>query len=375
MIQRDLETIITQWLFRQKVLILYGARQVGKTTLVKTILEKFDGPKAYYNCEIQTIRQELETQDPIKLKKLFGERKLIVLDEAQKVPDIGLILKVFHDTFPEQQIIATGSSSFELANQTGEPLTGRALTFTLYPLSYNELSNAYENYERKALLENMLRFGMYPEIALSDEQQSILLLDQLSANYLYKDILEFEQLRKPDLLLKILQLLSLQIGQEISLQKMSNDLSVNQRTVARYIDLLEKTFVIFRLRPFSRGLRKEVTKMYKVYFCDLGIRNSLLRQYQPLKLREDKGVLWENYLIVERMKWLQVLGQNPNRYFWRTHDQQEIDYLEELNGVVSAYEFKVKRGSGGIPAAYAKTYPSSPFSVINEENFEDFISS
>lgn len=370
---RDMEQIIEKWLFRGKVIVLYGPRQVGKTTLAKTLLNKYGNQEAYFNCEIPSTREALSSKEPSQLKRVIGGAKIIVLDEAQHVPEIGLILKILIDTFPELQIITTGSSSFELADRTSEPLTGRALTFTLFPFSYHELSQAYTSTELKAQLAYWLRFGTYPEIALASESDARMLLDDITQRYLYKDVLEFENIRHADIIQKMLQMLAFQVGNEVSLQEIGNTLNLHHQTVLKYIDLLEKAFVIFRLSPFSRNLRKEITKKQKIYFFDLGIRNSLIQQLQPIEVRNDIGALWENFLIIERYKFLQRESIRPNRYFWRTYDQQEVDYLEEMDGKLSGYEFKWKLKKRKTPPAFVQAYPEASLEWIDRQNFEAFI--
>ncbi len=374
MINRSIQPIIEKWLFKGKIIILYGARQVGKTTLVKALLTKYKQKDGYYNCEIQSVRTALAQEEPTLLKKYLGDKKIVVFDEAQNIPNIGRVLKLLADTYPKLQVIATGSSSFDLANQTAEPLTGRALQFILYPLSYLELEDLFNPFERKAQLDNLLKYGMYPEIVLANEENARVLLDDLSSRYLYKDVLEFENLKRADVIFKLLQLLALQIGSEVSFNELSNALQTNRRTVERYINLLEKAFVIFRVRSFSRNLRKEIRKANKIFFYDVGIRNSIVQQYQDMTLRSDKGSLWENFLICERLKFLQTHQMNPNYYFWRTHDKQEIDYLEEYNGQLTAYEMKWKTGKKKIPKAFIESYPNSQIQFIDRENFEGFVS-
>ena len=372
-VKRTLQGLLESWLFRGKILIVFGARQVGKTTLVKAILEAHQAKDGYYNCEVPSVLDLLTSKEPAQYHKNFGHHKILVLDEAQNVPGIGLILKVMADSMPELQVIATGSSSFELAQKTSEPLTGRALGFTLYPFSYVELQQLYRPVEMKAQLATWLTLGTYPEITLAGKNVAQVLLDDLANKYLFKDILIFENLRRADVLRKLLQLLAFQIGNEVSFQELANTLKVNVRTIARYIDLLEKAFIVFRLAPFSRNLRKEITKKNKIYFYDLGIRNSVIQQFQPLELRPDKGALWENYLIVERLKYLSIKQIKPNHYFWRTHDGQEIDYLEERNGQLFAYEFKWKTKRKKIPATFAKAYPNATMQWVDLDNFDGFL--
>ena len=370
---RHLKPQMEQWLYRGKILILYGARQVGKTTLSKTFLESLGSDGLYLNCEIQSVQSALSVREPLALQRFIGNKKLVVLDEAQYVPGIGEVLKLLADTFPALQIIATGSSSFELARHSSEPLTGRALTFELYPFSYAELGQAFHPAERRAHLDFWLRYGLYPDIAFTPEADARTLLDNLSSRYLYKDVLEFENLKRADVLVRLLQLLALQIGQLVSYHELANALKISSQTVERYIDLLEKAFVIFRLSPFSRNLRSEIGKKNKIFFYDVGIRNSIIQQYQPVDLRSDKGALWENFLVVERLKRLQALGWRPNRYFWRTQQQVEIDYVEEREGQLSAFEFKWQDKSARMPLAFANAYPGSVFKVVHRDNFEDFV--
>lgn len=370
-IKRELQRNIEKWLFKGKILILYGARQVGKTTLVKELLKKYQISNGYFDCEIIGVKQALAVQDPDKLKQFMGNNKLVVFDEAQKVGNVGVSLKLLADHFPEIQIIATGSSSFDLANKVNEPLTGRALEFILWPLSIEELKQVYSPLELKEQLEQRLRFGMYPEIVRQAEAAAKTLLDNLASKYLYKDILEFDRVRKSEILLKLLQLLALQIGNEVSFFELARALEVDRNTVIKYIDLLEKTFVITRLRAFSRNLRKEINKKNKIFFCDLGIRNSLIANYNQMNIRNDLGGLWENFCVTERLKYLQNNGIAVNRYFWRTHDQKEIDYLEESGGKLRGFEFKWNKESIKPPKEFLVTYPGSTVEVINRNNFRE----
>jgi len=306
LINRDIEKNIKNWLFKEKIIILYGARQVGKTTLAKKLLKEYGRLEDYFDCEIGSIKQSLEKEDPAALKKILGDGRLIVLDEAQKVTNIGLILKLLSDTYPQTQIIATGSSSFDLANKVNEPLTGRALEFTLYPFSLRELKNFYKNYELDGQLENLLVYGFYPEIIKSNLADARQLLDNLTNKYLYQDILIFNRIKKSDLVVKLLQLLALQIGNEVSINEIAVNLQCSRDTVINYLDILEKSFVIFRLRAYSRNQRKEIAKKQKIYFVDLGIRNSLISRYNVLPVRDDVGVLWENFCVSERITTMRV---------------------------------------------------------------------
>jgi len=374
-INRHVSDSMEKWLFKGKTLILFGARQVGKTTLVNSLLKKNNAGDHCFNCEILSLQNIFRAQDPYALKRFTGDAKLLVFDEAQHIENIGLHLKLFHDTFPDVQVVATGSSSFDLANKINEPLTGRALEFNLLPFSLAELSSVRDRSETVSSIDFHLRFGFYPEIVDKSENDAALLLDNLAGKYLYKDILEFENLKKPDLLLKLLQLLAYQLGNEVSLNELATSLRVSRETIERYLSLLEKTFVIFRLRAFSRNLRKELTKKNKIYFHDLGIRNALVNNFSPMEFRMDKGALWENFCIVERMKHLQRIEERRTTYFWRTHDGKEIDYIEEHNGQLEAFEFKIsKNAKPGNVKEFLNTYPNSSLQTVNSENFWDFIS-
>ncbi|MFH0923546.1 MAG: ATP-binding protein [Candidatus Falkowbacteria bacterium] len=371
-IKRDIENNIENWLFRGKIIILYGARQVGKTTLAKKFLKKHGRLGDYFNCEIASIRQAIEKEDPAALKKFLGNGRLIVLDEAQKVNNIGLILKILLDTYPDMQIIATGSSSFDLANQVNEPLTGRALEFTLYPFSLRELKNFYKNYEFDGQLENLLIYGLYPEIIKSGQPEARQLLDNLSNKYLYQDILIFDRIKKSGLVVKLLQLLALQIGNEVSINELAVNLQCSRDTIVNYLDILEKAFIIFRLRAYSRNQRKEIVKKQKIYFVDLGIRNSLISRYNELAVRDDVGALWENFCVSERLKKIQTDNLSCQKYFWRTLNQKEVDYAEEYNDRLDGYEFKWGKGKAPAPKEFL-AYRNSSVTLINRDNYKDFL--
>lgn len=371
-IKRTVQTQIESWLFKKKVIIILGARQVGKTTLSKQLLKKYGSEDDYFNCDLLSVRRAFENNEAKELKRIIGKSKFIVIDEAQRVKNIGITLKIIHDTYPDIQIIATGSSSFDLASKTNEPLTGRSIEFQLFPFSIGELSQIYKKYEFASAIEQFLRFGTYPEIVGKSEKDSILLLEQLASNYLFKDILEFEQIKKPDLIVKLLQLLALQIGSEVSRHELATALGVNRNTIDRYIDMLEKSFVIFRLKPLSRNLRKEITKKDKIYFYDLGIRNALISRFNNLEVRDDIGGIWENLCIVERMKYLSNNMIFHNKWFWRTHDQKEVDYIEEYNGKFEGYEFKWSTKKVVFPKDFLEAYPNSTISLVNLENCLEF---
>jgi len=306
----------------------------------------------------------------------LGDAELLVIDEAQRVPEIGLNLKILIDNNPNVTILATGSASFDLANKINEPLTGRKLTFTLYPLSYAELSKTLGILETRNQLEQWLVWGGYPVIATtSDLSLRERLLGELVGSYLYRDILELGEIRRSEKIVDLLRLLAYQIGQEVSMAELATSLGLSRDTVERYLDLLEKVFVIFRVGGFSRNLRKEVTKNSRYYFFDNGVRNSLIQNLNPISVRNDTGQLWENYLMVERRKSNQFAERSVNAYFWRTYDQKEIDYIEEHAGQLNAYEFKW--GDGEIKSAtrklFEETYPDAKMQVVNRENFEGFV--
>lgn len=371
---RIIQKKIEKSLFQRKIIIIYGARQVGKTTLVNKILSSHKEKSRYLNCELLSVQQGLETAEAEKLKKFLGDYKLVVLDEAQKVKNIGAILKILNDTYPDIQIIATGSSSFDLANKTGEPLTGRAIRFILYPFSLEEIKQEYDLFTVESKLENLLRFGSYPEVFFSTEEKAKERLNEIASNYLYKDIFALEGIKKSSSLVNLLQLLALQLGNEVSYQELAKNLGISRLTVQKYIDLLEQSFVVFTLRAFSRNLRKEIAKSVKIYFYDLGIRNSLIQNYNSVNLRNDVGALWENFMISERIKYLSYHQIYVNHYFWRTYDQKEIDLVEERDGRLFGYEFKWDKGKFSAPKEFLKTYQNSTAELITKNNYHDFLS-
>ena len=370
---RLIQSQVEERLFKNKVIIIYGARQVGKTTLVKRIFDKYNDKKLYLNCELLSVQRGLSTPEAEKLKSYLGENKLVILDEAQKIANIGLILKILIDTYPDIQIIATGSSSFDLANKINEPLTGRTHTFILYPFSIAETKQQNSRFEIEAKLENILRFGFYPEVFFLSEDGARSRLDEISSNYLYKDILSFEGVKKSSLIVNLLQLLALQLGNEVSYSEIAKQLGVSRLTVQKYLDLLEQSFVIFILRSFSRNLRKEISKSVKIYFYDLGIRNSLIQNFNQLEIRNDRGALWENFCIAERIKRNSNNRVFANYYFWRTYTQKEIDYIEERNGKLFAFEFKWSANKKKIPKEFLNVYNNSEFETINRENYWEFV--
>lgn len=375
-ITRLLSSPLRESLLPGKVVVLYGPRQVGKTTLVKDLIEAVPYTSKFVNADELIYRAALSSQNRQQLGDVVEGAELLVIDEAQRVPEIGLNLKILVDSYPSVRIVATGSASFELANKISEPLTGRTLTFTLYPVSYPEIRSTIGALEARSQLERWLVWGGYPAIVTTENPTlRERLLGELVGSYLYRDILELDGLRRADKIADLLRLLAFQIGQEVSVTELATNLAMNRATVERYLDLLEKVFVIFRVGGFSRNLRKEVTKNARYYFYDLGVRNSLIQNFNPLPLRNDVGQLWENYLVAERIKANQIAGRSVNSYFWRTYDQKEIDWIEERGGALYGYEFKWQNDAirKSTQAEFLAAYPGSQLQVIHQENFESFL--
>lgn len=374
-IQRLAQSQIENTLLAGKVIVLYGARQVGKTTLARSLMENVQQRTRFINADELTYRDALASQNRQVLDEVLADADLLIIDEAQRVPDIGINLKILIDNHPDITILATGSASFELANRINEPLTGRKITFNLYPLSYPELSNSLGSLEARNALEQWLIWGGYPEIVTAPAHLRERLLSELVGSYLFRDLLELEGLRRADKLVDLLRLVAYQIGQEVSLSELASSLGINRQTVERYLDMLEKVFVIYRVGGFSRNLRKEITKSARFYFYDNGVRNSLIQNFNPIALRNDVGQLWENFLMIERRKCHEYAGRAANTYFWRTYDQKEIDLIEERQGKLFGYEFKWK--SGAIKKATKKeflaAYPNAELTTISQENFTDFL--
>jgi len=368
-IKRGIQKHIEDTLFKGKIIIIYGPRQVGKTTMVRDIIRDIDG-SAYYSCDDPDIRAKLEYKNTKDLALFAINTKLLVLDEAQLVQDIGITLKVLHDTNPDLQIIATGSSSFELANKTREPLTGRSLEFILPPLSLREVAAHEGPVVAGQMIDTMLTFGMYPGILYSTLNKKEL-LGTLTTQYLYKDLLSFEGLRKPRLLESLLKVLAGQVGSEVSIESLSNQLDVNRATIETYIGYLEQAFVIYRVDAFEANVRKQVRKRQKIYFYDVGVRNALLGMFGDVKTRVDKGALWENFVITEKRK--QIHSKHDvfaGQYFFRTYDGQEVDLImKTADSSISAYEIKYKKPKTyRIPNSWAKEYPDTKVVVVSREN-------
>lgn len=368
--------ILNSHMIQGKVIVLYGPRQVGKTTLVKSLMELTSLRVRFINADEIIYREILSSQSLPRLAEIVGDTELLILDEAQRVENIGLNLKLIIDNYPQLRIISTGSASFELANKVSEPLTGRKLTYTLYPVSYAELGKTIGKVETRNQLERWMIWGGYPEIVCTDDiSLRETLMGEIVNSYLYRDILEMEDIRYASKIVDLLRLLAFQIGSEVSLSELASTLSSDFKTVHRYLDLLEKAFVVFRVGGFSRNLRKEISKNARYYFFDNGVRNALIQNFNPLQFRDDIGQLWENYLMVERLKANQISNRSVNTYFWRTYDQKEIDYIEERKGKLFGYEFKYRRGNirKATQSLFLTTYPGSELQVINRDNFEKFI--
>jgi len=373
MISRELEKQLVQHFFRGKIIMLSGARQVGKTTLIEMLLQKRKEKVLYLNADETDVRELLTDTTSTSLKSIVGNHKIIFIDEAQRVKNIGITLKLFADQIKDVQVIVTGSSSFDLANEMNEPLTGRKYEFMLFPLSFSEMVEHHGQLEEKRLLEHRLIYGYYPEIVTKPGEEKEL-LKLLANSYLYRDLLTLEQIKKPVLLEKILRALALQLGSEVSYNEVAQLVNADQETVEKYIDLLEKSFVLFRLPAFSHNVRNEIKKGKKIYFYDNGIRNAIIGNFNLLISRNDTGALWENFLISERMKYLYYHNINVKRYFWRTVQQQEIDYIEEQERKLSAYEFKWnKKARAKFPKTFIRAYPDSETHLVTQGNFENFL--
>lgn len=370
MIQRIIQPDIEEDFFTGKAIVLLGPRQVGKTTLIKEILKNKN--HLFLNADDASVRNLFLDADTFLLERIIGTHTIVFIDEAQRLPEVGLTLKLITDQFKQVQLIVSGSSALEISSQTNEPLTGRKWEYLLYPICWQELENSIGFVEAEKQLEHRLIFGMYPDIINYPGKEKEA-LQQLANSYLYKDILALANIRKPELLERLLQALALQLGSEVSYNELAQLLQIDKKTIMVYLDLLEKAFIIFRLRSFSRNLRNEIRNNRKIYFWDNGIRNIIIANLNALDLRTDKGALWENFLIAERLKFIQYHKKIVNSYFWRTVQQQEIDYVEESNGTISPYEFKWKEdGRDRIPESFERAYQAKG-KVISRENFRSFL--
>ena len=371
MIVRHLSENIRKRINSGKAIVIIGARQTGKTTLLKSIFN--DSTVLWLDADEQDVRELFENASSTQFKTMFAKYKFVVVDEAQRIKEVGLKFKLITDQVKNVQLIATGSSAFELGNRLNEPLTGRKWEYNLFPISFSEMVNSNGLLEEKRLLNHRLIFGYYPDVINNpgDEKE---ILKQLTDSYLYKDILMWQNIKRPEKLVNLLKALALQLGNEVSYNELGRIVGLDNQTIEKYIQLLEKSYVIFRLPSFSRNVRTELKKSQKVYFYDNGIRNALISNFNLPSLRNDIGALWENFIISERIKHTHYNNIFSNKYFWRTHAQQEIDYIEELDGQLNAYEIKWNMSKKAfLPKTFSKAYANSNFEIINSDNFVDFI--
>ena len=373
MIERKLNKIIQAQLFKGKAIILVGSRQVGKTTLLGELMRQSDKRILSLNCDEPEVQTLLTDTNVAKLRTIIGNNELVVIDEAQKVNNIGLTLKLIVDNIKDVQVVATGSSAFELRNRLNEPLTGRKFEYQMFPISSGEIIDTYGLLEEKRTLENRLIYGSYPDIIMHPEEARRYLTD-LTQSYLYKDVLSLDSLRKPQLLDKLLQALAFQVGSEVSTNELARTLQTDSKTIDKYLDLLEKCYVIFRLGGLSRNLRTELKRAKKIYFYDNGVRNAIIQQFAPVALRNDMGALWENFFIAERMKRNHYSGHYCNSYFWRTTLQQEIDLIEESDGTMTAFEMKWNPTKKVIfSKSFTEAYNVKETVTITPENYLEYL--
>lgn len=373
MVYRLIKEQIDKRLYRGKAIIVVGPRQVGKTTLLRMLTADTDRKVVVWNCDEPDVRRKLAEPTSSQLGAEAANADLILIDEAQRVQNIGITLKLLVDNYPEKQVVVTGSSAMELSNSINEPLTGRKYEYVMFPFSAEELIKEFGPTEERHMLERRLIYGSYPEVVNLDGEERETLTNLVSS-YLYKDIFSFQDVRKPEIVEQLLQALALQVGSEVSFNELGRLLGLTSITIQRYIDLLEKSYVVFHLRSFSRNVRNELKKSRKIYFYDNGVRNAMIGDYKPLTLRNDTGALWENYVISERMKHNSYSGFYGKCYFWRTQQQQEVDYLEDYDGVLHAYEFKWNPiRQPRLTETFAKSYPDHTFSIVTPENYQGFV--
>ncbi len=377
MIERKITKDLESYLFQGKILMIVWPRQVGKTTLVEQMLAKHADERDIirFSWEYSADYDLLDSRDFPRLVSAIGDRKWIFIDEWQKIPHIWTTLKILTDHYKDTKtIFVTGSSSFHLLSHTSEALTGRKRVFTLYPFSFGELVQAQGFHETDTRITSYLKYGMYPWVVLAqDEREKQRALIELASSWLYRDILEFQEVKNPSILTKLLKLLALQIGSEVSLSSLGAELGMDSRTVERYIDLLEKSYIIYRIPPFYSNKRKEITKMQKIYFYDIGIRNAFLDQFSDIENRIDKWNIWENWLITERKKHMDYSFLLGDLHFWRGSNQQEIDLVQDGEGRIRAYEIKWKLQNSRIPSLFQELYPSGEYSEVNRENYSEFL--
>lgn len=372
MIKRVIESGITNELFKGKAIVILGARQVGKSSLLKKLFNS-RSDVVWLDGDLVETQQLFENLTISKAKMIVGNANILIIDEAQSIVNIGLKLKLFTDHFKKIQVVATGSSSFDLANKINEPLTGRKWEYMLYPLSFTEMANHNSQLEEHNQLEKRMIFGYYPDV-VCNEIKATDTLKQLTTSYLYKDVLQWEMLKKSDKIMKLLQALAFQVGSQVSYSELGQICGLDNKTVEKYIVLLEQAYVIFRLPSFRRNLRNELKFSKKIYFYDNGIRNTLISNFNPIELRQDVGALWENFLIAERMKRNSYAKYYAQTYFWRTQKQREIDFIEEYNGMLYAFEFKWNaKKTTKVHPEFATAYPNSTFQCVTPENYLSFL--
>lgn len=372
MIQRIIEKNITKRLIDSKAIIVLGPRQTGKTTLLHQLFDNRTDV-LWWNGDEPDLRAQLENATSALLRSILGKSKILIIDEAQRIQNIGMIIKLIADNVKNIKVIATGSSSLELANKINEPLTGRKWEYMLFPFSFGEMVNEHGITEERRQLEHRLIYGYYPDV-VKNAGDEIRILRTIASSYLYKDILTWERIQKPQNMEKLVQALAFQIGNEVSYNELGRTCGMDNETVEKYILLLERAFIVFRLSSLSRNLRSELKKSRKIYFYDNGLRNAVINQFSPAGLRIDIGALWENFMVSERMKRNEYADFYGNRYFWRTREQQEIDYIEDYDGMIQAYEFKWKKtGKIFCPKSFSNAYKNSTYQIITPENFEEFL--
>jgi len=373
MINRSLQSLIQSYLFQKKAIILFGARQTGKTTLVGELVKPYKEKSLILNGDESDVVEIFSDVNSTKLAPIISGCKIVVIDEAQRIPNIGIALKIIHDNFPDIQLLATGSSSFELANKMNEPMTGRKLDFHLFPLSFGEMVNHHGLLEEKRLLGHRMVYGYYPDIVLNIAHEKRFLAT-LASSYLYKDLLMLESIKKPILLEKILKALAIQLGNEVSYNELAQLLGADKNTIEKYIDLLEKTFIIFKISGYSKNVRNEIKRSRKIYFYDNGIRNAIIGNYQPIGSRTDLGALWENYFISERVKVIANKIPGIKHYFWRTTQQQEIDLIEEQGDELMGFELKWNPNKKvKFPKTFTNAYPKAICKVVTPTNMENYL--
>jgi len=373
MIKRSIENLIKGQLHGGRAIIVMGARQVGKTTLLKQVFSTDSNDVLWMSGDEPDVRGMFENMTSTRLRSIIGNHRVVIIDEAQRIEDIGIKLKLIIDQIPSVQLMATGSSSFELANKINEPLTGRKWEYKLFPLSFTELVNETNLLEEKRMVPHRMVYGSYPDV-VTHPGKEVAILRELTESYLYKDILEFDRIHKPEKLTKLLQALAYQVGAEVSYNELSQLCGLDAKTVASYISILEQAYIIFRLGTFSRNLRNELKNSRKIYFYDNGIRNALIGNFSQVENRTDAGALFENYAIAERMKRKEYLMDYARSWFWRNTNKQEIDYIEEKDGRIHAYELKWNpKRKASAPLSFRNAYPDADFTVINRDNIEDLL--